>query len=446
VLSSALRELLRSPFVRRIILWAILWAVLGLIIIGWPAALVVFGCTLTMGFIWKRSLEHDLEKIGVHSLPRTTLPGGRSKLDSDTAPEAWHSIPRDAALALERLVEEHDRMDVILATIQDGVIALDGEWRVVLINRQASAITGVSREDGIGRAFERVCTISELTSFATEALRENRALRREITYDDRNIEVYAAPVASSTRLVLIVRDVTPIRQLERMRRDFVANVSHELKTPLAAIQAYVDTLIDGGLDDLQARDVFMHRIARNVQRLSALITDLLTISRVESGKAVIQRYRIDLRGVLEECSHTWTSSAGDKNIALTLEMDDAPIEILGEAEALRQTFNNLVGNAITYTEPGGAVRVVATRSNGSAEVYVEDTGIGIPMADLPRIFERFYRVDKARSRESGGTGLGLAIVKHYVEALQGKVEVKSELGRGSTFTVRFPLRPRPATA
>ncbi|MGH7378303.1 MAG: sensor histidine kinase, partial [Candidatus Methylomirabilales bacterium] len=220
--------------------------------------------------------------------------------------------------------------------------------------------------------------------------------------------------------------------------------SHELKTPLTAIKGYVETLLTGGLDDRENNYRFLRKIEAHSNRLTALITDLLSLSRIESGEAVARREAVDVGVVLTASISRLSPEADKKGLKLSLPPRGAGPRILGDAEALNQIFDNLIDNAIKYTEPGGRVEVSLQARDGKVVFEVQDTGMGIPDEDLPRIFERFYRVDKARSRELGGTGLGLSIVRHLVQALDGEVRVRSRLGEGSTFTVVFTaLQERP---
>jgi len=429
---------LRSRFFWTSLFWIAPWGLVAWGLGGFEALLPLAGAALTLLLVWKTSLERDIEKVGVPVLPGEAGDREKSAPLNGNASE-WNALPEELGRSLVRLVQAHARMETILAAIHDGVVALDGRGRITLLNHRAREALGIPPGEWIGETLEAICTVPELVAFAHKTIATGNADERQIVHDGRTWHVYASPVESLTRLVIVVRDITEVRRLETLRRDFVANVSHELKTPLSSIQAYVDTLLDGALEDEDARHTFTERIARNVHRLSVLISDLLTISRVESGKAVTQRYMLDLRAVVDECAHAWESRAHEKEIEIEISQSTEDLRVLAEAEALRQVFNNLVGNAITYTESGGAVRVRTELANGEVLFRVEDTGIGIPKNDLPRVFERFYRVDKARSRNSGGTGLGLAIVKHYVETLHGRIQVDSELGRGSVFTVTFPL-------
>jgi two-component system phosphate regulon sensor histidine kinase PhoR len=233
-------------------------------------------------------------------------------------------------------------------------------------------------------------------------------------------------------------DITKLKKLERVRSEFLGNVSHELRTPIFAIQGMLETLLNGALDDKEVSKEFMERALVNTQRLNTLLGDLIEISRIESGEMKMSFRYFEVREFLEQVVAEMQQAARQRNIMLTLEGDMNFYEVLGDKERLKQVMVNLIDNAIKYNQPNGNVIVSYKRTNDSVLISVSDTGVGIPDEHLPRIFERFYRVDKERSREAGGTGLGLAIVKHIVEAHGSKVEVQSNVGTGSSFS--FTLR------
>ena len=237
----------------------------------------------------------------------------------------------------------------------------------------------------------------------------------------------------------MLHDISELRRLERIRRDFVANVSHELKTPLTSIRGYVETLLDGALHDEQNNTRFLEKIEQNVQRLSHLVTDLLSLARIEAQEGALPLERVDLHGLIEQAQRRHEPSAIGRDQTLRLESCTGALQVLGDREALTQVIDNLVDNALKYTPSEGHVTIRVKRHERDAVIEVQDDGIGIPKEDIERIFERFYRVDKARSRAVGGTGLGLSIVKHLVVAMRGEVEVESEVDEGTTFRVRLPL-------
>jgi len=240
--------------------------------------------------------------------------------------------------------------------------------------------------------------------------------------------------------VLVFQDVTELRRLERLRQEFAANVSHELKTPLAIIQSQVEALLDGAVDDVEVRDSFLHQIAEQSHQLYSLIIDLLRLSSLDGHEEVLVIEPVSVHGAVRDCMERHQLRADGRGIIL----ETAPPKINGirvkaDEEALSHILDNLVDNAVKYTQEGGRIRVTWDRTPEGVNLMVEDNGPGIPERDLSRIFERFYRVDKARSRELGGTGLGLSIVKHLSQALRGNVRVSSEVGRGTSFIVTLPI-------
>jgi two-component system phosphate regulon sensor histidine kinase PhoR len=256
-----------------------------------------------------------------------------------------------------------------------------------------------------------------------------------------------AVAVQGTRLVgephqgalLVLHDITNLRQLERMRRDFVANVSHELKTPLAAIQVMVETLLDGAINDPQHNVRFLERVRENGDRLHTLVQDLLTLSRIESGQETLETKAVPIQTAIEVCVHQHELRAQAKQQKLEMIPPlGQPVSAWADEEALDHILGNLVDNAVKYTPEGGTITLRWHGTEKEAVIEVQDTGMGIPEKDLPRIFERFYRVDKARSRELGGTGLGLSIVKHLAQIQNGRVAATSRRGEGSTFTVYLP--------
>jgi two-component system phosphate regulon sensor histidine kinase PhoR len=296
------------------------------------------------------------------------------------------------------------------------------------------------RSPQVQDAVEATLRLSSPTAYQGELTLPSRdGLARS---PSRSLSVRGNPLPGhpSPGAVLVFHDVTELRRLERMRQDFVANASHELKTPLASIKAYTETLLDWALHDETVNVRFLEQIDEQVERLNQLILDLLSLARLDSGQEVFDHQPLSIIPVLASCVEAHRGRASAKNLALHFDPSrlDEETLILADEEAIRQIADNLIDNAIKYTPAEGSVRVSCFIQDGSLVMEVADTGIGIPRDDLPRIFERFYRVDKARSRELGGTGLGLSIVKHLVQSLGGQIEVSSRLGTGSNFTVRFP--------
>jgi two-component system phosphate regulon sensor histidine kinase PhoR len=252
--------------------------------------------------------------------------------------------------------------------------------------------------------------------------------------------VHASPLSGDDEgLLFVFVDVTEVRRLESLRRDFVANASHELRTPVAAVRSATETLRSGALEDPDAAIRFVDIIERNAMRLQSLVEDMLELSKLESNEFKVKRERVELGSVVPIVLALFRERAEKKGVRVTAELPPEASAIEGDPRALEHVLSNLVDNAVKYCPPGTRVLVSATKlGDDRVKLVVSDTGPGIPAEHLPRVFERFYRVDAGRSRELGGTGLGLSIVKHMVEAMRGKVAVESEVGRGSTFTVSLP--------
>ncbi|RPJ44875.1 MAG: PAS domain-containing protein, partial [Candidatus Latescibacterota bacterium] len=331
----------------------------------------------------------------------------------------------------------------------EGVIAIDRSENVLHLNLAAARLLETDREAAIGRSVADVTGVREVREILTRALGEAREITLETKLytgaGKRKIEMRASPLRDSDgRLagaVLVFNDVTELRRLEAVRRDFVANVSHELKTPVTAIRGLVETLIDDAEMPADRKLDFLRRIRDQSLRLSSLITDLLTVSRVESGEWAPELERLDLREIAQRSMRYLRPFGEAKGLEMGLDVPDVPVLAWADADAMRQIVDNLLDNAVKYTPLGGRIRVRVRADGAFGTVEVEDTGVGIGPKYHGRIFERFYRVDKARSRELGGTGLGLAIVKHLVQAQAGAVSVESDIGKGSLFRVRMPAAP-----
>jgi len=365
------------------------------------------------------------------------------------------------AIALNRLAatvegqlaamgHERDHLKAILSGMSEGVLVVGPDGRALLANPAFRRLFELSGEVA-GKAMLEVVREPELARVVESTLRTGEPKHAEVelrTAERRCLELLSAALpaepaggASREGAVVVARDTTEVNRLTEMRRDFVANVSHELKTPLAAIRGYAETLRDGALEEPATAARFTERILLQCKRLQALLADLLTLSRLESLERAPQREPVDLPALVHRAVEMMGKAAEEKRVDVRVEVQEVPPvpRLAGDAEGLERLVVNLLDNAIKYNLPKGRVTVRVQARDGHAVLEVADTGIGIPQDALARIFERFYRVDKGRSREEGGTGLGLAIVKHVAQAHGGQVDVESRLGQGSTFRVRLPL-------
>lgn len=340
------------------------------------------------------------------------------------------------------LLNSSASLEAVLASISEGVLAVDEEGKLMMANQAACQMLAINERKVVGRKLVEQFRIPELTSAIERAQQDNIRMDCEfqtLAEPRRTIRAKLTSLQSSdVATAIVMHDVTEIRQLETMRRDFVANVSHELKTPLSVIKAYAETLKMGAIND-QARNLeFVDQIEVQAALLERQIQDLLQLARVESGQANLEITVLDLNKLCLECHQQLYTIATKRDINFQLDLSDQPLNVMGDAEAFRAILKNLISNAIQYTLQG-TVTVRSQLKDKAVLIEVIDTGIGISPGQLSRIFERFYRADKARSRDMGGTGLGLAIVKHLTTSLGGDVSVESKIGKGSVFRIEFPL-------
>ena len=345
---------------------------------------------------------------------------------------------------LRELNAEKAELHATLANMTEGVLVVDATGTIRLANRALQRQLNVPAII-TGRSVLEVFRNSALQDVVAQALAEDQVTARELTFpgpSERVFEVNATrlrgPAGQPTGAVIVLHDITRIETLENMRKDFVANVSHELRTPLSIIKGYVETLLEEPRPDADTADSFLRTIQRHSSRLESLIGDLLTISALESPAKQLSLTSVALRSLAEGARDELGPQAAAKKTRLDVEIpSDFPV-VPGDPSRLHQVFLNLLDNAVKYTPPGSRVTVTATETPAELIVCVADNGPGIPAEHLDRIFERFYRVDKARSRDVGGTGLGLSIVKHIVQAHRGRVWAESEPDKGSRFYFTLP--------
>ena len=344
---------------------------------------------------------------------------------------------------IERLDDEQAKVRTILDGMIEGVVALDDRGRVLLLNPAVRMMFDLE-EGGAGRSFLEVIRQKGLLDLVAEVRTSGVTARRELALGppiNRVVAVRGAPLGlgpGAAGVLLVLHDVTELRRLERVRSEFVANVSHELRTPLTCIKGYLETLLDGALDDRAHARRFLEVAGTHAERLDRLIDDLLELSNIESGRVTFAPKRLDLGDVVTSVAAMFERQVAQKNQVLEHSVSPG-LTARADRDRLVQILVNLVDNAVKFTPDGGHIRVDAQSGPaGRVEIRVRDTGIGIPSTDLPRLTERFYRVDRTRSREIGGTGLGLAIVKHLVQAHGGELRIESELGHGTTVSFTVP--------
>jgi two-component system phosphate regulon sensor histidine kinase PhoR len=345
---------------------------------------------------------------------------------------------------IHTLTDERNRSSAILGSMVEGVAVVAGDEHILFCNWAFEQILELPEGSSQGRTLVEALRQADLVDLVRRALPGTEEVTGEVevgTVRRRNFSVTAAPVraAGTNGAVLVLHDITELRRLERVRRDFIANVSHEFKTPLTAIQGFAETLLNGALDDRANRKHFVEIIREHARRLARLTDDLLKLSRIEAGRLELEIRPVPVEALVNGCVETARLKAEAKGIEIHVEMQKGAPAVRGDGVQLGEVLQNLLDNAVQYTPSGGRIEVIS-HANGREVVFtVADTGMGVPEADLERIFERFYRVDAARSREAGGTGLGLSIARHIVEAHGGRIWVESAVGLGSRFHFSVPI-------
>ena len=350
---------------------------------------------------------------------------------------------------ISELQDKNTKLQSIISSMKEGLIAVDNHKKIILINSPAEKFFNIDSENVFGEQILTLINNDKLKKVLKEMLEKSTSDKVEVAVENperKILKIYTEFIKLNedpNRIIgtlILILDVTEMRKLEKMRTDFVANVSHELKTPLTSITGFIETLKGGAINNEKVRDRFLDIIEIETERLTRLIEDLLTLSDIESnGINFAKKEEISINNVIFEVSHMAEELARQKNIKYYYEVEEDLQYLYGSKDWFKQLVLNLLENAIKYTPEGGEVRCLAYQRSNNAFIKVKDTGVGIPKKDIPRLFERFYRVDKARSGKVGGTGLGLAIVKHIVIAFNGEIRVKSEEGKGSEFTVRIPF-------
>ncbi len=416
------------------------------------AGLVVAGIVLLIS-LWVsarigrplREMSVGAERFARGEFEHRLTPAGFEEIS--TLANAMNRMAEQLEERILTIQRQQNELEAVLGSMQEGVLAVDNDRVVINVNQTCAMLLGLEPGELDGRVVHEVVRKPDLLEFVESSLSSPSSVEGDILIrgeEDRWLNVNGTPLHDARQrkigALIVLHDVTRLRRLESVRRDFVANVSHELKTPITSIKGFVETLIDGALDDQENAARFLEIIARQVNRLDAIIEDLLVLSRLEKGPDDQGASRLEpgsVRTVLESAIEMCEAKAAEKGIEVQLE---PPPDLMApmNGHLLEQAVVNLVDNAIKYSGPGGRVRVRAMRDGSRVVIQVQDCGCGIERKHLARLFERFYRVDKARSRELGGTGLGLAIVRHIALVHGGEVSVESEIGVGSTFFVSLP--------
>ena len=425
---------------------AVLWSFRRTLWIASILILVILGAAT---LLISRSFTNRVDRLTVFS---------RRVAEGDFRPEPSHgtedaldslnaSLNQTAArldLTIRTLTEERNLSSAILGSMVEGVAGVNAAERVLFANPSFASILGSDVPPQPGAALVEVVRQTELIEAVRKVLAGEPRVESEIVTGTLRQHFFAATVAAvratqTNGAVIVLHDITDLRKLERVRRDFVANVSHEFRTPLTAIQGFAETLLAGAMDDPQNRERFLEIILEHARRLARLTEDLLMLSKMDADRLELEIRRLPVEQLVESCIETAQPRATEKDLRLSVNLAKPLPDVAGDRRRLTEVLQNLLDNAMQYTPSGGQIMVSAEAKESEVVVVVSDTGIGIPEADQSRIFERFYRVDVARSREVGGTGLGLSISKHLVEAHGGRLWVESEVGNGSQFHFSLPI-------
>lgn len=456
---------------------ALLMVLIGTYVVGvlrtllWPSTAAAVGSEAALGFqslVFGGVLLVVLSAaIGLFTSGRIIQPLQAMQRGAErfAAGDFWYSLPvpdtaelGSLAVTLNRMAaqlaaqiavitQQRNEQEAILASMHEGVLALDTDERVLTVNPAAEALLGVVAAQAKGHTIQEVVRNVALQRLLVTAMHSTEPTTADLVLrgsEERFLQATATALRDAQDrelgVLVVLNDVTQLRRLENIRRDFVANVSHELKTPITSIKGFIETLRDGAMEDAATADRFLAIVARHADRLQAIIEDLLTLSRLDQGSEEYDMPRTEtaLEEILQAAMLDCAAKAEAQAVCI-IPTCAPTLQACVNAPLLEQALANLLDNAITYSKPGSQVWVSAAQEDDTLVIAVRDAGMGMAREHLDRIFERFYRVDKARSREHGGTGLGLAIVKHIAQVHGGQVTVASAPGQGSTFTLRLPM-------
>ena len=404
------------------------------------AATSAAACVFAAVFAWRASRRRDEE---VTRLMLDAVPAAVARRPSlaDVDSETLRDVARTFSELMDEASKDQAQLLTIISSMSDGLIATDHQQRILLTNDAARDLLAFRSDAARGKQLWEIIPIEPVLKSVTQVSLTGE--RQTVPVGPVNgkyldVTVCRLPLRPAG-FVIVAHDVTETMRYEELRKEFVANVSHELRTPLTVIKGYVETLQDGALDDRERAAQYLSTVQRHTEQLTNLVDDLLSLSRLDSTSAVPSPRPVHLGRVASKVTELMNPAAAKKGHKLVLQVADGLHPITGNPEYVERAVSNLVENAIKYTKDGGLIRLIVRGENGHTVVEVIDNGIGIAADDLPRIFERFYRAERSRSRDMGGTGLGLSIVKHIMQAHGGTVEVASTPAKGSTFRLKFPI-------
>ena len=401
------------------------------------------GYWLAMSFARPLKQMTLIAKNYAHGRYELRIPSQRRDEIGDLA-RSLNQMADISAQRFDIIKTERDQLSTILKSMNEGVITVTSEGLITHVNAAACRMLRTSGERCLGQALKDMDGSNNLDQAFRQCQQQQASVERTIQLDgytfSRHYRLHVTLLKQSHQAdaILVLQDITDVQRIDKMRADFVANASHELKTPITAIRGFAETLIEDDTIEHTIKQRFMRKIHGQSIRLSNLVSDLLALSRLESNDEAFNT-QVDLQQVVQRVCANLQAVAQTQKVVLELQAKDGPMMLLGDDNALGQMATNLIDNAIKYTAAKGTVTVALEVEQGMAVLTVKDDGLGIDESDQERIFERFYRVDKARSQSLGGTGLGLAIVKHIVQNHKGRLQLKSKLSHGSTFTVKIPL-------
>ncbi len=407
---------------------------------------MMFGllAAILLSFLLSKTITTPIERIteGAKSVAEGNFDQDLGVQSSDEIGELTRSfnyMARRLKSTVGEVQGERDKLSTLFLHMTDGVAAFTTDGRLIHMNPAAESLLGVRMEDNLG--FDEMFADLDMPNSDETAMRS--FLTSETTRFGRVLSITLAPYGAldgEGGVIAVIHDITEQRRLDDARREFVANVSHELRTPLTNIRSYTETLLDAAGDiPLDTEKQFLGVISSESERMARIVTDLLTLSKLDYGRMELRMTRFSLADMLHNVANAMKLTAEDSGHELAVDTPDGLPQIVGDRERIEQVVVNILSNAVKYTPSGGHIRLSACAVPGNrVRITVEDDGVGIPAADVPRLFERFYRVDKARSRAAGGTGLGLAIAKEIVEQHEGKIALASEYGKGTTVTITLP--------
>ncbi|KUO70466.1 MAG: hypothetical protein APF77_05535 [Clostridia bacterium BRH_c25] len=344
--------------------------------------------------------------------------------------------------SLDEMYREKNKVETILTNMTDGIIAVNSEGIVIHANPAAYSIFNIREEELYNRNFDDAAQKLELGITFNDILNDSEKNFNILSINNLIIKISVVQIKNEHNetegAMLVLQDVTEQEKLDKMRKEFVANVSHELRTPLTTIKSYTETLLDGAMESKEYTTNFLQVINSESERMTRLVKDLLQLSKLDYDKMEWNMKRLNILNITRDCAAKMEMAAKQKNQSLSFEALGELCDINGDKDRIEQVIINIISNAIKYTPENGSIKMTADRSQDYVEIRITDTGMGIPKEDLPRLFERFYRVDKARSRAMGGTGLGLSIAKNIVEAHKGSIRIESEYGKGTEVIIKFP--------